>query len=131
MGTRVRVHAWVTPAVLAAIRDQAQSERTSISAVVARILERAVIHEQHVPSVSEAAALAVEREIRKQMGRLANLTARAAISAEAARILCATLLGHQVGEEQARRLVDAAWRRAVERLRTPLEEAGVGGSGEG
>jgi hypothetical protein len=131
MATLVRVHSWVQPAVLAALRDRAASERTSISSVVARTLERALLHEQHIPSVSEAAALAVEREVRRQMGRLADLAARAAISAEAARILCATLLGRQTGEDQARRLSDAAWHRAVERLKTRLEEAGVGGGGEG
>jgi hypothetical protein len=131
MGARVRVHAWVPPHLLAALRDQAASEQTSISHVVCRVLERAIIHQQHIPSVSEAAAMAVEREVRKQSNRLANLAARAAIAAEAARILTATLLARQVGQDQARRLSDAAWNRAVERLRTRLEEAGIGGDSQG
>jgi hypothetical protein len=115
---------------MAALRDQAASERTSISAVVARILERALLHEAHIPAVSEAASLAVEREIRKQMGRLAKLAARAAIAAEAARILTVTLLAHQMGDEQSRRFGDAAWKVAVERLRAKLEEVGVDDGGE-
>jgi hypothetical protein len=124
MARKVAVHAWVTPEVARALQAVAERERLSISAAVESLL-RTAITQGDAPTVREEVAAVAARELRRAADRLAGLLARTALAAEAARIMVGQVLARQVGADEARRLADAAWSRAVSRLRERLVQAGV------
>ena len=116
---------WIEPKSRKTLCDLAASRNLSVSKVAAAYLERAV--NDHAESVGAelvvpAVEAAVRREVAGMSDRLARLQARTALESATARRLLFNLLlasGYESGE--ARGLNDAAWQKAVESLKRPLE----------
>lgn len=116
---------WVEPNARKTLCNLAASQRVSVSKVAAAFLEQAV--NNHAESVGAelvvpAVEAAVRREVAGMSDRLARLQARTALeSATSRRLLFNLLLVSGYQPQEARGLNDAAWQKAVESLKRPLE----------
>ena len=116
---------WVEPNTRKTLCHLAASQKVSVSKVAASYLEHAVSN--HAESVGAelvvpAVEAAVRREVAARSDRLARLQARTALeSATARRLVFNLLLVSGYGAGEARSLNDAAWQKAVESLKRPLE----------
>lgn len=116
---------WIDPKSRKTLCDLAASRNLSVSKVAAAYLEQAVNdHAEAVGAelVVPAVEAAVRREVAGMSDRLARLQARTALeSATARRLVFNLLLVSGYGPQEARGLNDAAWQKAVESLKRPLE----------
>lgn len=116
---------WVEPTTRKTLTQLAATQRLSISKVAASYLESAVHdHGESVGAelVVPAVEAAVRREVAGMSDRLSRLLARNALeSATTRRLLFNLLLEHGYNHDEAKNLNNAAWEKAVESLKRPLE----------
>jgi len=111
-----KVTAWVTPATLRALREQAAAHHLTVSQVAAEILERGIREQAETAGLGlldPTVQGVVKREVGRMSGRLAHLIARTALESAASRRLVFQLLVRHLTPDEARKLNQATWTSSI------------------
>lgn len=120
-----QITTWVSEAVFEALKARADREEDDLSRVTAGVLARAISDgvqgsPRYAPVV-EAFQVATAKAMREEVNLVAGCASKTALYSIAGRLGLAQLLVRRLGEGQARAVQEAAWRKAVEELRRPVE----------
>ena len=120
---RSKITVYVDDTVLAALDAKATAENISRTALVGSYLERLTRDHAEVtgmdlvvPKLEEA----LRKETARMTSRLAELLRHAALEAAVGRSLLHSELAHELGQDAANAVHEAAYKSAVERLRKPV-----------
>lgn len=121
---REKLTLWVEAETVKSLRAMAGANKVTLSQVAAKYLELAV-SEKAETAGTELVVPALEAAINrasKQLGdRLSTLLVRTALEAASGRRIGYQLLVKQLGQDEARDLVEAAWTSSVDSLKKPAE----------
>jgi hypothetical protein len=122
-----QITTWVSEEVYEALKARAQGEQDDLSRVTAGVLARAIADgvqgsPRYAPVVA-AFQVATAEAMQGEVNLVAECASKAALYSIAGRLELGQLLIKKLGEGQARAVQQAAWRKAIEELRKPLEGA--------
>jgi hypothetical protein len=123
--TKVRLSCWLSPEVLAGLREQAAARRLPLSLLAERLihagLEQSAVRrmeETALPAIAETVRTAMDEHARQTEDRLAKLLTRNIIASDTTRrLLFAHMARQWGGGEQIRQAHDSARTASIDALR--------------